>query len=100
MQIKTQTSIFALALVLFLGTAEAQRSAGETVDDSTLASSTKLALISDSEVPGGNINVETYKGVEVFYLAKNGVYEASVGSKKRKSGDLDRLRKWIERQKK
>jgi hypothetical protein len=44
--------------------------------------------------------VETYKGVEIFYIAKNGKYEASVGSKKRKSSDLKRLRKWVENQKK
>lgn len=46
------------------------------------------------------LKVERYKGVDLFYLAKNAVYEASVGSKKRKSSDLERLRKWIDRQKK
>ena len=46
------------------------------------------------------VKVESYKGVEVLYTAKNGVFEAKVGSKKRKSSDLDKLRKWIDRQKK
>ena len=46
------------------------------------------------------VKVESYKGVGVFYIAKNGLYEAAVGSRKRRSDDLDKLRKWIERQKK
>jgi hyperosmotically inducible protein len=63
MQIKLLAALTSMALMLALGTATAQRSAGETVDDTTVASATKLALIDNSAVPAGSINVESYKGV-------------------------------------
>jgi len=44
--------------------------------------------------------VETYKGVDIMFVAKTGRYEASVGSGKRKLEDLDKLRKWIDKRKK
>jgi hypothetical protein len=43
------------------------------------------------------VKVESYKGIEVLYTAKNQVYEAKIGSKKRKSSDLGKLRNWIDR---
>lgn len=51
------------SLILVAGTALADgKSAGQTVDDSTLASKTKTALIDNSAVPGRDINVEANKG--------------------------------------
>ena len=44
--------------------------------------------------------VETYKGVDIMFVAKTGRYEASVGSGKRKLEDLDKLRKWIDKREK
>lgn len=52
----------ALALLFASGVATAQRTAGENVDDATLTSQTKLALIGDESVSAGHINVESYKG--------------------------------------
>jgi osmotically-inducible protein OsmY len=50
------------AIVLASGSALAQRSAGENIDDSTIISKTKFALIADEDVGAGDINVEAYKG--------------------------------------
>ena len=40
-----------------------QQSAGEVIDDSTLTSKVKIALIDDPVTKAGQINVETYRGV-------------------------------------
>lgn len=62
-----RASIGAVFLVLTTALAAplamADRSAGETIDDSTVATSVKMSLIDDASVPGGSINVEAYKGV-------------------------------------
>jgi osmotically-inducible protein OsmY len=51
------------SLMLIAGTAfAADKSAGQSVDDSTLASKTKAALIENQAVPGRDINVEANKG--------------------------------------
>jgi osmotically-inducible protein OsmY len=51
------------ALLLVAGTAFADgKTAGQTVDDSTLVTKTKLALIENKDVPGRDINVEANKG--------------------------------------
>jgi osmotically-inducible protein OsmY len=51
------------ALMLFAGAAFADgKSPGQSVDDSTLVSKTKLALIENKAVPGRDINVEANKG--------------------------------------
>jgi osmotically-inducible protein OsmY len=51
------------SLMLIAGTAfAADKSAGQSVDDSTLVSTTKLALIENKAVPGRDINVEANKG--------------------------------------
>jgi osmotically-inducible protein OsmY len=42
---------------------DTQRSTGQYVDDKTISTRVKTALISDKEVKAGNIDVETYKGV-------------------------------------
>jgi len=40
----------------------AEKTAGQTVDDTTLAAQTKTALIDSDKVSAGHINVEVYKG--------------------------------------
>jgi hyperosmotically inducible protein len=55
-----------MILALALGACSAtrtQQSAGEVVDDSTLTSKVKSALIEDPVTKAGQINVETYRGV-------------------------------------
>jgi hyperosmotically inducible protein len=51
-----------LALVACSST-PTQRSAGETVDDSVLTGKVKAALIDNDLVKGGEVNVDTYRGV-------------------------------------
>jgi len=54
--------LLAVATFGFSTAALADKSAGNTVDDNTLAGSVKTALIGTSEVKGRDINVEVYKG--------------------------------------
>jgi osmotically-inducible protein OsmY len=42
---------------------DTQRSTGQYVDDKTISTRVKTALISDKQVKARNIDVETYKGV-------------------------------------
>lgn len=60
-------SIGAAVLCLLLATlgtasAESTRTTGESVDDKTIATQTKFALIDDSIVDAGDINVEAHSG--------------------------------------
>jgi len=41
----------------------AQKSAGNLVDDGTIATSVKGSLLAEKGVPSGDVNVEVYKGV-------------------------------------
>lgn len=54
---------FALAATVGCSVASGQKSAGEFVDDSVITTRVKAALIEDSEIRAGEINVETFKGV-------------------------------------
>jgi len=58
---KSLVGILGLALVLTIP-ACANRTTGETIDDSTIASSVKMNLLGDATAPGTSINVESYKG--------------------------------------
>lgn len=51
-----------IALMLSLPVALADRTTGETIDDSTVASSVKMSLVENDDAPAGDINVEAYKG--------------------------------------
>ena len=42
--------------------AYADKTTGETIDDSTIATKTKTALLTDKTAPGNALNVEVYKG--------------------------------------
>jgi hyperosmotically inducible protein len=59
-----KTALFLLVVACFLATAtaaNAQRSTGEGVDDTTIAVSVKSALFNSDAVEAGKINVEVYK---------------------------------------
>jgi osmotically-inducible protein OsmY len=59
---KMFASLAALALA-FAAPAMAQKSAGNLVDDGTIATSVKASLLAEKGVPSGDVNVEVYKGV-------------------------------------
>jgi hyperosmotically inducible protein len=53
-----------LALAVAVTTpAFAEKTAGDVVDDSTIASKVKTELLASKEAPGTQVNVEVYKGV-------------------------------------
>lgn len=54
-------SVIAAFSLLAAPIADAQRSAGESVDDTTIAVSVKSALVDSDAVEAGKINVEVYK---------------------------------------
>lgn len=56
------TAWLACMLLMTSSAAFAERTAGETIDDSTLITNTKLQLLDDRDVGAGDINVEAYKG--------------------------------------
>lgn len=51
------------AFLAFAAPAFAQKSAGNVLDDSGIASSVKAGLVAEKGVPSGDVNVEVYKGV-------------------------------------
>ncbi len=59
-------NLFALAasaaLLIATPLAHAEKSAGEHVDDTTIATSTKAALIDSDKVSANHVNVEVYQG--------------------------------------
>jgi hyperosmotically inducible periplasmic protein len=60
--IRTLIVLLAAALAGCAAT-DSSRSAGETVDDSVLATRVKTALLQDEMVKGTDVQVETYRGV-------------------------------------
>ena len=59
----TKVSLYtAAAVLLTVACAHADKTTGETIDDTTIASKTKTALLGDKTAPGNAINVEVYKG--------------------------------------
>lgn len=52
----------AIALA-FAAPVMAQKSAGNLIDDGTIATSVKGSLVAEKGVPSGDVNVEVYKGV-------------------------------------
>ncbi len=61
-QIRRRSAVVGLLLAVALSACAAGRTTGETIDDSTIASSVKMHLLDDDVAPGGSINVESYKG--------------------------------------
>ncbi len=62
MKNKLFASLAAVALA-FAAPVMAQKSAGNLVDDGTIATSVKGSLLAEKGVPSGDVNVEVYKGV-------------------------------------
>jgi len=62
MKNKVFASLAAVALA-FAAPVMAQKSAGNLVDDGTIATSVKGSLLAEKGVPSGDVNVEVYKGV-------------------------------------
>jgi hyperosmotically inducible protein len=62
MKNKVFASLAAVALA-FATPAMAQKSAGNMVDDGTIATSVKASLLTEKGVPSSDVNVEVYKGV-------------------------------------
>ena len=60
---KSNWLIVGTVLLCFAGLAEAQKSAGEHVDDATTTARVKMALLEQSVADAADINVETSKGV-------------------------------------
>ena len=56
------TVLCLLLAVLGTASAESTRTVGESVDDTAIATQTKFALIDDSTVDAGDINVESHSG--------------------------------------
>lgn len=56
-------SVFAALSLVAAPGASAQRSAGESVDDTTIAVSVKAALVDSDKVEAGKVNVEVHKRV-------------------------------------
>jgi osmotically-inducible protein OsmY len=55
--------LVALALVAPLVAAACGKSVGETIDDATITTRVKTALLNDPDVGGMRIDVDTFKGV-------------------------------------
>jgi hyperosmotically inducible protein len=51
------------AVVLIAGLAGCGKTVGETIDDATITTQVKTALLNDPEVAGLQIDVDTFKGV-------------------------------------
>jgi len=62
MQSRIFGSLFAIVLA-FSTPALADKTAGNVLDDSGIASSVKAGLVGEKGVPSGDVNVEVYKGV-------------------------------------
>lgn len=54
--------VVGLTMLSTAAVSSAQRSAGETVDDTTIAVSVKAALADSDDISAGDVNVEVYKG--------------------------------------
>jgi osmotically-inducible protein OsmY len=57
------TILLALTLIAPLLLTACGKSVGETIDDATVTTRVKTALLGDSEVAGLRIDVDTFKGV-------------------------------------
>lgn len=87
-QIRTRAAVASLLLAVALAACAAGRTTGETIDDSTIASSVKMHLIDDDVAPGGSINVESYKGtVQLIGFVRSADEEgAAIAAAKRIDG--------------
>lgn len=64
MRTLTTTKLFVLALLLVIPlTAACGRTVGEAVDDTTITTRVKTAMLNDPQVGGLGIDVDTFRGV-------------------------------------
>jgi osmotically-inducible protein OsmY len=63
MRIRSTSVLLALALVMPLFGAACGKSVGETIDDATITTRVKTALLNDPTVGGLRIDVDTFKGI-------------------------------------
>ena len=68
--------------LLTVATAQADKTAGDVVDDNTVNASVKAALIENKTTKANNINVETYKGV----VQLSGFVETAGGEGRSRTG--------------
>jgi hyperosmotically inducible periplasmic protein len=61
--VRLTTILAMLALASACSSTRTQQSAGELINDSTLTSKVKVALIDDPITKAGQINVKTFRGV-------------------------------------
>ena len=62
-KVANMTAVLAVTLLAASGPVLASKTAGQHIDDTTLASSTKAALIDNDKVSAGDINIEVHKGM-------------------------------------
>jgi len=60
---RTWSMLVALALVSTMLTIACGKTIGETIDDATVTTRVKTALINEPNVAAGSIDVDTFKGV-------------------------------------
>ena len=81
-------SSFAVLLLAVSGPGQAQKSAGDRVDDGTIVTSVKAGLVGEKGVPSTDVNVEVYKGVVLLsgFVKSQAEKDASGKVAKRTSG--------------
>ncbi len=55
--------LFSLMLVAMLATAACGKTVGQTIDDTTITTRVKTAMLNDETVGGLRVDVDTFKGV-------------------------------------
>jgi osmotically-inducible protein OsmY len=58
-----RNALAALLTVALLATAACGKTVGETIDDATITTRVKTAMLNDEQVGGLSIDVDTFKGV-------------------------------------
>lgn len=61
--LKVRAAALAVVVVLLAGAAACGKSVGETIDDATITTRVKTALLNDPQTSGMSIDVDTFKGV-------------------------------------
>jgi len=90
MKFRILSSMAVLAIALATP-ALAEKSAGDVVDDSSIATSVKTGLLGEKGVPSSDVNVEVYKGVVLLsgFVKTQAEKDAAGSVAKRASGVKD-----------
>jgi osmotically-inducible protein OsmY len=75
-------TVAAVAGLVLAGPSMAEKTAGQTIDDSTIATETKAALIDNDKVSAGSLNVEVNKGTAQVagFVDSEGEKKAALGT--------------------